>query len=79
MKFKASFSFFIKSLLISFGMLVASNQANAELKPGASAPDFTAPAALAGNTYSFALKEALKKGPVVVYFYPKAFTRGCTI
>jgi peroxiredoxin len=56
-----------------------SNQAHAELKAGAKAPDFTAPAALAGQAYSFDLKEALKKGPVVVYFYPKAFTSGCTI
>jgi peroxiredoxin len=46
---------------------------------GAAAPSFTAPAALAGQTYNFVLAEALKKGPVVVYFYPKAFTSGCTI
>jgi len=51
----------------------------AELKVGAAAPSFTAPAALAGETYNFVLAEALKKGPVVVYFYPKAFTSGCTI
>ena len=51
----------------------------AELKVGVTAPSFTAPAALAGQTYSFVLTEALKKGPVVVYFYPKAFTTGCTI
>jgi peroxiredoxin len=46
---------------------------------GVTAPSFTAPAALAGQTYSFVLADALKKGPVVVYFYPKAFTSGCTI
>ena len=40
----------------------------AELKVGVAAPSFTAPAALAGQTYSFVLAEALKKGPVVVYF-----------
>jgi peroxiredoxin len=51
----------------------------AELKVGVTAPNFTAPAALAGQTYNFVLAEALKKGPVVVYFYPKAFTSGCTI
>ena len=51
----------------------------AELKVGATAPGFTAPAALAGQTYNFVLAESLKKGPVVVYFYPKAFTTGCTI
>ncbi len=49
------------------------------LKPGDAAPDFTAPAALAGKEFSFALADALKKGPVVLYFYPAAFTPGCTI
>ena len=79
MKFNTGFSVFVKRLVISLSVLVISNSAYAELKPGAQAPDFTAPAALAGQAYSFALKEALKKGPVVVYFYPKAFTHGCTI
>jgi peroxiredoxin len=59
--------------------LLSCTSAWAELKVGANAPSFTAPAALAGQTYSFVLAEALKKGPVVVYFYPKAFTTGCTI
>jgi peroxiredoxin Q/BCP len=49
----------------------------AALQAGAPAPDFTAPASLAGKAFSFSLKEALKKGPVVVYFYPSAFTSGC--
>ncbi len=64
------------SLLLS---LFQFTSAWAELKVGAAAPSFTAPAALAGETYNFVLAEALKKGPVVVYFYPKAFTSGCTI
>ncbi len=51
----------------------------AELKPGAAAPDFAVPASLAGKDYAFSLDEALKQGPVVVYFYPKAFTKGCTV
>jgi len=59
--------------------LLSGASAWAELKVGANAPSFTAPAALAGQTYNFVLAEALKKGPVVVYFYPKAFTTGCTI
>ncbi len=79
MELKSAFNLFVRSLTLSLGVLILSNHAQAELKPGASAPDFSAPAALAGESYSFALKEALKKGPVVVYFYPKAFTRGCTI
>jgi peroxiredoxin len=49
----------------------------AALGPGAPAPDFTAQASLAGKTFTFSLKDALKKGPVVVYFYPSAFTGGC--
>lgn len=51
----------------------------AELKPGAKAPDFTAPAFLAGNPFTFKLADALKKGPVVVYFFPAAHTAGCNI
>ena len=51
----------------------------AALKPGDVAPEFVAPASLAGNTFTFSLAEALKKGPVVLYFYPAAFTTGCTI
>ncbi len=51
----------------------------AGLKPGANAPDFTAQAAVGGKDFTFSLAEALKRGPVVLYFYPKSFTRGCTI
>jgi peroxiredoxin len=51
----------------------------AALKPGATAPDFTTPATLAGQPFTFKLADALKTGPVVLYFYPAAFTHGCTI
>lgn len=51
----------------------------AQLKPGAPAPDFTLEATLAGEAFEFSLNEALKQGPVVLYFYPAAFTEGCTI
>ncbi|KHS49197.1 peroxiredoxin [Novosphingobium subterraneum] len=51
----------------------------AELPTGARAPDFAAQGALAGKPFSFKLHQALKKGPVVLYFYPKAFTQGCTL
>jgi peroxiredoxin Q/BCP len=51
----------------------------AALKEGDKAPDFTAPASLAGKEFNFALKDALKKGSVVVYFYPAAFTGGCNL
>ncbi len=52
--------------------------ASAALAVGDAAPDFTVPGALGGKAISFSLGEALKKGPVVLYFYPKAFTSGCT-
>ena len=53
--------------------------AYAQLKVGQNAPPFTAQAALAGKPFEFSLANSLKKGPVVVYFYPKAFTSGCSI
>lgn len=49
----------------------------AALKPGAPAPAFTAPAFLAGAPFTYDLKAALKRGPVVLYFFPAAFTPGC--
>jgi peroxiredoxin len=51
----------------------------AALKTGAAAPDFTATASLAGKDFTFSLKQALAKGPVVVYFYPAAYTGGCDL
>lgn len=53
--------------------------ANAALPVGAKAPDFSTEAAVGGKSFTFALKAALKKGPVVLYFFPAAFTTGCTI
>lgn len=51
--------------------------AAAALKPGEKAPDFTASGAVAGKPISVSLKAALRKGPVVLYFFPAAFTAGC--
>jgi len=51
----------------------------AALKDGDKAPDFTAQASLAGKEFKFSLKDSLKKGPVVVYFYPSAYTQGCNV
>ncbi len=51
----------------------------AALKEGAMAPAFDAKASLAGKEFQYSLKDSLKKGPVVVYFYPSAFTQGCNI
>ena len=59
--------------------LAFSSTAHAELPVGASAPLFSAKGARAGKIVDFDLAGALKQGPVVLYFYPKAFTQGCTL
>ena len=51
----------------------------AALNVGTKAPDFKARASIGGKQFNFALADALKKGPVVLYFYPAAFTPGCTV
>ncbi len=51
----------------------------AELPAGSRAPQFATQGALAGKPFAFSLRAALRKGPVVLYFYPKAFTQGCTL
>lgn len=68
-----------RSLVAVAVLAVASSTAWAVLQPGAEAPMFTAEASLGGKRFTFSLEDALKKGPVVVYFYPQAFTSGCTI
>jgi thioredoxin-dependent peroxiredoxin len=69
----------VKKLLIALSIIAFSTPAFAVLKTGARATDFTTQAALAGEPYTYNLNLALKKGPVVLYFYPKAFTSGCTV
>lgn len=69
----------IRSLLVILVTALASTQASAALRPGDLAPDFSAQASLAGKTFSFSLADARRKGPVVVYFYPSAFTSGCNV
>ena len=64
------------ALALSFGLAAP---VFAALQPGAQAPVFTTQATLAGKPFSFSLADALKKGPVVLYFYPAAFTPGCTV
>lgn len=69
----------MKALFASLVLLAVVPGAHAALAVGAPAPDFSTQAALAGKEFNFSLREALKKGPVVLYFYPKAFTQTCTI
>jgi thioredoxin-dependent peroxiredoxin len=58
---------------------LAAHSAFAALPNGRAAPGFTTQATLAGKPFTFSLADALKKGPVVLYFYPAAFTPGCTV
>ena len=67
-----TFKFALAGLLLSAPVFAA-------LKVGDKAPDFTTEATLAGKPFKFSLAEALKSGPVVLYFYPAAFTPGCTV
>jgi len=66
-------------LLTALLASVISLPAAAALKEGDKAPDFTTQASLDGKAYTFSLKDTLKKGPVVVYFYPSAYTGGCNV
>ena len=67
------------TLLLSLCLGLPAAAAMAALKPGDPAPDFTVDAAQGGKDFKFSLAEALKKGPVVLYFYPKSFTSVCTV
>lgn len=58
---------------------LALSPASGALKIGAKAPHFVTTGALAGKPFKIDLREQLKKGPVVLYFFPKAFTKGCTL
>ena len=69
----------IKLFLAAVVSVAASAPVFAALKVADKAPDFSARASLAGKEFNFSLEDALKKGPVVVYFYPSAYTRGCDL
>jgi peroxiredoxin len=58
--------------------MLAASPATAALKPGAKAPNFTTTGAVGGKAFRLELARQLRKGPVVLYFFPKAFTSGCT-
>ena len=68
-----------RSALAVVAVLALATPAVAALKAGDKAPDFKAQAYLAGKPFTFELSKALKKGPVVVYFFPAAHTPGCNL
>jgi thioredoxin-dependent peroxiredoxin len=69
------------ALSIGFGLSLAAlpTQGIAALEQGTKAPDFTLTAAQGGKEFSLSLKQVLRGGPVVLYFFPAAFTPGCTV
>jgi len=70
----------MKCVMVAALMLsVVAIPGRAALKSGDKAPDFSAKASLAGKEFTFSLADARKKGPVVVYFFPSAFTGGCNL
>ena len=68
-----------RSLMLTAALLPLAHAARAALDVGEKAPDFTTAAALAGKPFSYSLAQALAKGPVVVYFFPAAFSEACSI
>ena len=74
---------YYRSFLLIFGFLFfiteGSFAQSTTLSKGSTAPMFTAKASQSGNEFEFSLKKALAKGPVVVYFYPSAYTGGCDL
>jgi thioredoxin-dependent peroxiredoxin len=69
----------MKKSLASILLLSLATSSYAALDVGDAAPNFTVPAALGGKVYSFKLSDSLAKGPVVLYFFPAAFSVGCSI
>lgn len=68
-----------RAILAAAAAILLATPALAALKAGDKAPDFTAPGYLAGNPITLSLADALKKGPVVLYFFPAAHTSGCNL
>lgn len=68
-----------KFLSAAVAVTLAASPASAALNVGAKAPDFVTTGAVAGKPFRLHLAEQLRKGPVVLYFFPKAFTKGCTL
>lgn len=71
--------FMHRLVVVALVALTAALPARAALDVGERAPDFTAAAAQAGTVFQYSLGEALKRGPVVLYFFPAAYSEGCSV
>lgn len=69
----------MRKLMMGLSLALVALPAPAALPSGTKAPDFFTTGALAGKPFRLHLKEQLRKGTVVLYFFPKAFTKGCTL
>lgn len=69
----------MRAFLLAGLMIIGASPAAAALPVGGNAPDFRTMGALGGKPFRLHLAEQLRSGPVVLYFYPKAFTKGCTL
>ena len=70
----------MRKFLLGLSLLaLAVSPAAAALPAGSKAPDFSTTGAVGGKAFRLHLAEQLKRGPVVLYFFPKAFTKGCTL
>lgn len=65
--------------LVTIFALLAAAPATAALERGAKAPGFTTTGSVGGKEFKLTLRDQLRRGPVVLYFFPKAFTEGCTL
>jgi peroxiredoxin Q/BCP len=69
----------MRAILTGLALVMAALPAAAALPEGAKAPDFHASGAVGGKPFNLHLKSQLRRGTVVLYFFPKAFTKGCTL
>jgi len=69
----------LRRLTLALSLALFAQPLGAALPVGAKAPDFRTTGALAGKPFNLHLKDQLRHGPLVLYFYPKAFTQGCTL
>lgn len=69
----------MRRILAAFALSLIALPAAAALPQGARAPDFATIGAVGGKAFKLSLKDQLRRGPVVLYFFPKAFTKGCTL